>query len=557
MIASFEVPEDDIGLWAGLTSACYSIFQCISAIPWGRASDRFGRKPIVLICLVNTMATSLMWGFSTNLPMAMIARALSGAGNGNVGILRTMVAEMCPWRELQPRAFSIMPLMYNAGSVIGPTLGGALANPYNLRPGEHRSNALLDRFPYAAPNLVAAGFFLVGLFIGVLFLKETLESKKDRRDWGLVLGNYLSRSVQVFWARMKCGLSGRDMEETTPLLKSTSSETMSKADDEEASPVQDPTFSEPPKWADIFTKQSILNLATYSLLALHSIGFDQMIPVFLHHGKQDLSSPSVHLPFKFKSGFGATSAQIGVMFTMSGIMNIFFQFVIFPPTAQKLGVLKCMKLVAVTYVFTYLLIPFSVLVPGRWGLAVLFSIWTVKGLAGSFAFPCSTILLTNAATSLRILGTLNGVATSFASIGRALGPTIGGNAFTYGVKHMGFVIFPFWILAAIAALAALPVFFLVEGEGFGAGRVTPEEGGSEDDDDVRETPEDTTPSPESGYGSMGSLSRKSSGRLSMRSATIPEETEEVPQTDRRALGMHVPRLDRQSSIASRLALDSG
>ena len=48
--------------------------------------------------------------------MALVARALSGAGNGNVGIIRTMVAELCPWRELQPRAFSVMPLVY-IGSV--------------------------------------------------------------------------------------------------------------------------------------------------------------------------------------------------------------------------------------------------------------------------------------------------------------------------------------------------------------------------------------------------------------------------------------------------------
>lgn len=590
MIASFRIPEDDIGYWAGLTSACYSLTQCISAIPWGRASDRFGRKPIILLCLFNTMVTTLLWGFSTSLPMAMTARLLSGAGNGNVGIIRTMVAEMCPWRELQPRAFSIMPLVYNVGSVLGPSLGGALANPYGLRPGEHRSNALLDRFPYVAPNLVAAAFFMVGLITGVFFLKETLDIKKGQRDWGLVIGHTVTSSTQEAWRRIRSRLSRQHItEETDPLLKHTNGATVPELehndDEEEARPAKIVRVAQkPPTFAEVLNKQSVLNLVAYTMLALHSIGFDQLIPVFLHHHRQDLSSPSVELPFKFKSGFGATSGEIGAMFTLYGIMNIVFQLLIFPPTAQRVGVLRCMKVVAVTYVAVYILIPFAVLVPGWWGVGTLFALWTVKGLAGSFAFPCSTILLTNSASSLRILGTLNGIATSVSAIGRALGPTIGGNAFTYGVKQIGYVIFPFWILSAIAAVAAIPVFFLVEGKGFGGDDdPTPEDADDEESDDERASPvfaesltvepapvaadgvappaqrvEDDVSRSESEYGSIAGLSRTNSRRptqdrsMSFTSSVLIEDEDEAftsssaPDQGMRRTGSKVLR--RQSSI---------
>lgn len=50
--------------------------------------------------------------------MAFLARSLQGASSGNVGIIRTAVAEMVPQKELQPRAFSIMPLVWYAGSNI-------------------------------------------------------------------------------------------------------------------------------------------------------------------------------------------------------------------------------------------------------------------------------------------------------------------------------------------------------------------------------------------------------------------------------------------------------
>ena len=119
MVASFNVPNNEIGKWAGICAGMFSICQAIMGVPWGLFSDRYGRKPAILLGLTTTMVTSLLWGFSTNLAMAITARALAGAGNGNVGIIRTTVAEMVPYKELQPRAFSLMPLVWNIGSIFG------------------------------------------------------------------------------------------------------------------------------------------------------------------------------------------------------------------------------------------------------------------------------------------------------------------------------------------------------------------------------------------------------------------------------------------------------
>lgn len=85
MIESFGVPKDEIAKWAGTASAIFSLGQCLTSVFWGRASDKYGRKLIILLGLFNTMVMSLLWGFSTSLPMAMTVRALQGAGNGNVG----------------------------------------------------------------------------------------------------------------------------------------------------------------------------------------------------------------------------------------------------------------------------------------------------------------------------------------------------------------------------------------------------------------------------------------------------------------------------------------
>lgn len=55
MIESFGVERKNVAKWAGITSAVFSIAQCLTAILWGRASDKFGRKPSILCGLTLTM----------------------------------------------------------------------------------------------------------------------------------------------------------------------------------------------------------------------------------------------------------------------------------------------------------------------------------------------------------------------------------------------------------------------------------------------------------------------------------------------------------------------
>ncbi|KAF1982503.1 MFS general substrate transporter [Aulographum hederae CBS 113979] len=477
MIESFNVPKNDIARWAGLTSSIYSICQCVTAISWGRLSDRIGRKSVILICLTNTMIMSLLWGFSTSLPMAMVARALSGAGNGNVGIIRTMVAEMCPWKELQPRAFSIMPLVYNVGSVIGPSIGGLLSNPYHVSPKEPAHGSLLERFPYALPNIVSAICFFVGITTGFLFLRETLETRKYQRDLGLTIGKRIQGFSRNQVQRLRGWILQESEEEIDPLIKSTPT-TYTAVNDEEASESTSKARevkSGPPSFREVLNRQAVLNLAANSLLCCHSISFDQLLSVFMHHPRQDMSSPDVQLPFKFAGGFGINSSRIGIIFTLYGVFNIFFQFVIFPPCARKWGVLNCMRICTIAFPLVYFFAPFSTLMPTPIGKEIfLFLLWSVKGLAGSFGFPSSTILLTNSATSLRTLGTLNGISTAISAVGRAIGPTIAGAAFTLGAKE-GYIILPFWVLSAMSLLNLIPVFMLIEGDGFG---------GDDDPDDL-------------------------------------------------------------------------
>lgn len=121
--------------------------------------------------------------------------------------------------------------------------------------------------------------------------------------------------------------------------------------------------------------------------------------------------------------------------------------------------------------------------------ATMVSIMVVKCAAVIFAFPCSMILLTNSASSLRILGTLNGIAVSVSAIGRATGPAISGAAFSWGVKH-NLSVTPWFLLSFLSALGAIPVWFLIEMDGFSKS--------GENDDEDSDSEEELLPSIEEG-----------------------------------------------------------
>lgn len=171
MVEYVGVPKNEVAKWVGIASAITAVCQCAMAVAWGTASDYAGRKPTILLGLTFTMIFSLVFGFSKNLATMLWARALIGLMNGNIGIIRTMVAEMVPEKELQPRAFSLMPLIWTVGTIFGPAMGGTLARPAEKHPQVFGNSEFWKEYPFLLPNLASACLFVIGIATGVLFLR--------------------------------------------------------------------------------------------------------------------------------------------------------------------------------------------------------------------------------------------------------------------------------------------------------------------------------------------------------------------------------------------------
>jgi hypothetical protein len=81
-------------------------------------------------------------------------------------------------------------------SILGPTLGGALAKPVVNYPYLFPEDSIWAKFPYLLPNLVCTLIVACGVVIGVLFLEETHAEKNYRRDIGLEAGKWLTRKFR-------------------------------------------------------------------------------------------------------------------------------------------------------------------------------------------------------------------------------------------------------------------------------------------------------------------------------------------------------------------------
>lgn len=225
-----------------------------------------------------------------------------------------MVAEMVPERELQPRAFSIMPLVWSIGSIFGPAFGGLFAKPAEQFPSLFGNSEFLKAYPFALPNILGSIIFLISVTTGTLFLKETLASKRGSRDWGLVLGERITESLSKGKHHRVRRYSFQDDEASAPLLRTDASSKVPSKN------ISDNDGKPTPSYISVFTRQSVINLVAYTFLALHSVAFDQILPVFLNFSRDEHVPANFRLPFVFTGGFGLSSGSIGTIFTLYGIV---------------------------------------------------------------------------------------------------------------------------------------------------------------------------------------------------------------------------------------------
>ncbi|KAI0189003.1 major facilitator superfamily domain-containing protein [Xylaria flabelliformis] len=176
-----SIAESDMGFYSGLIESLFSLTQMLVMVPWGRAADRLGRKPVLVFSLLGVAVASSLFGMARTIWQMILFRCAAGVFAGSIVTVRAMISENAG-RENQALAFSWFAVAGNLGIFIGPLLGGALADPARLYPRVFRGVWFFEEFPYALSSLVIGVIGLTAVITSALFVKETLPREKPQPD---------------------------------------------------------------------------------------------------------------------------------------------------------------------------------------------------------------------------------------------------------------------------------------------------------------------------------------------------------------------------------------
>lgn len=361
----------------------------------------------------------------------------------------------------QATAFSIMPIVWQIGSIFGPALGGALADPVRTYPSLFKGNKFLTKFPYALPNLVTAVLLILSVTVGWLFLDETLSTKKREQDAGQRVKNWIatqcSRPKDHIKGHYRLPSANSVSDDVEAALlnnvrpSSSGSEAIVALNQVPLKDHPTPASASAPPLKTLFTRQVTLNIIAYSLLSAHTTSFDQIFPMFLATSIKD-------------GGLGLEPSTIGVCLSIIGLVAMVLQILAFPPIQRKLGSAWCFRASTAFYCLVYLAIPQLQRLAGSPTTTVcagVLGILAGKVLAGVFAFPASAILVTNAVPSARLLGSVNGLNQAIGSFMRMLGPAVFGFILSYSLES-NFISLVWICLSLVSAAGCLISCLLLE-----------------------------------------------------------------------------------------------
>jgi MFS family permease len=164
-------------LQTSLLFAIYASAQFISTPIIGKLSDRFGRKPLLILCLAGTVFANFLAGTASTAAILFFARFLDGITGGNVSIAQAIVSDITAPQQ-RAKAFGLFgAVTFGLAFILGPIL-----------------SLLFQRFSLGAVFLASSAIALIALTFVIIALPETIKTKavKAEKWWDIGLSNLIT-----------------------------------------------------------------------------------------------------------------------------------------------------------------------------------------------------------------------------------------------------------------------------------------------------------------------------------------------------------------------------
>lgn len=152
----------------GLLLCIFPLMQFIAAPILGQLSDRFGRKPILVISLFGTCLGYVLFAlgvFTKNLPLIFASRALDGITGGNISVAQAAIADSTDPKD-RAKTFGLIGAAFGLGFIIGPFVGGLLSDPH-----------IVPWFNSTVPFIFTSILAFVNVILVIFRFKETNQHK--------------------------------------------------------------------------------------------------------------------------------------------------------------------------------------------------------------------------------------------------------------------------------------------------------------------------------------------------------------------------------------------
>lgn len=162
-----------------LLTSVYAVCVFFVSPGLGALSDRYGRRPVLLVCLLGSAIGYLVFGIGGALWVLFAGRIIDGITGGTISTIFAYFADITP-REQRTKYFGWVSAVAGAGAVIGPTLGGLLA-----------------KFGYSVPMYFGAIITLLNVVYGMLYMPESLDKNNRLQKITFVRLNPFTQLINV------------------------------------------------------------------------------------------------------------------------------------------------------------------------------------------------------------------------------------------------------------------------------------------------------------------------------------------------------------------------